>query len=117
MVAGPLRLLLLRGEGAGELAGEGVGTGRAEHPVCGDEVVMHVRVAAGALTEVRWQAAACPAATAVAALAAAVLPGAPVGEIGARLRAAIAAHGGLDRHERHAEAIVLRALLAAAGAN
>lgn len=115
MVAPRLRDVLTAGRHAGELAGPGVGAGRADHPVCGDEVELFVRVEAGVVREVRWRAAGCPASMAVAALAAQVLPGAPVAAAAERLRAAIPAHGGLAASERHAEALALRALAAALG--
>ncbi len=108
-----LRELLLRGDGAGELQGPDVLIGRAEHPSCGDEVILHVQLQNGLVRELRWQAAACPAATAIAALAAKVLPGTEAATCAARLRQQLGQHGGLAAHERHAEAVVLRALDAA----
>ncbi|MCB9887607.1 MAG: iron-sulfur cluster assembly scaffold protein [Planctomycetes bacterium] len=108
-----LRELLLRGDGAGELQGPDVLVGRAEHPSCGDEVIVHVQLEAGRVRDLRWQAAACPASTAIAALAAKVLPGAETAACGALLQQEVARHGGLAAHERHAEALVLRALAAA----
>jgi NifU-like protein involved in Fe-S cluster formation len=116
MVAPRLRDVLTAGLGAGELAGPGVGVGRADHPVCGDEVELSVRVDAGVVREVRWRASGCPASMAVAALAAQALAGTPIAMAAERLRAAIAAHGGLAASERHAEALGLRALAAALGA-
>jgi NifU-like protein involved in Fe-S cluster formation len=113
MVAAALREVLLRGEGAGDCTGAGARAGTAEHAVCGDEVRLHVRVQDATIAELRWRAAGCPASMAVAALAAKVLPGVAVATAPARLRDAIAAHGGLAAAERHAEALVLRALAAA----
>lgn len=115
MVAARLRDVMLRAVGAGSLAGEGVAVGAAEHPVCGDRIELSVRFVAGNVAELRWRAHGCPAAMAVAALAGATLPGAPVADVGARLAAALAAHGGRAAHERHAEALLLRAFAAAAG--
>lgn len=115
MVQAALRGVMVRGLGSGALHGDDVRVGRAEHPACGDEVVLYVRLVAGVLQELRWQAMACPATTAVAALAAEVLPGLPHAQLEPRLRAEILRHGGLASHERHAEGLVLRALLAAAG--
>jgi NifU-like protein involved in Fe-S cluster formation len=117
MVGEALRAVLLAAEGAGLLEGGGVATGRADHPVCGDEVVLSVRLDGDRIAALRWQARACPAATAVAALAAKVLPGVQVVAAPATLRAAIGAHGGLAAHERHAEALLLRALAAAVAAH
>lgn len=110
-----LRALLLAGEGMGELAGAGVTAGRAEHPICGDVVELSVHRLADRIAAVRWRATACPASMAVAALAARVLADVPVAEAPAALQAAIAAHGGLAAHERHAEGLLLRALAAALG--
>ena len=115
MVGAGLREVLVRGEGVGECVGAGVAAGSAEHPVCGDHVQLSVRAGGGMIDEVRWRAAGCPAAMAVAALAAKVLRGVPVVSAGDVLRAAIVAHGGLAAAERHAEAIVLRALAQATG--
>lgn len=58
-------------------------------------------------------AAAAVAALAVAALAAKVLVGHPAVAAARVLHDAIDAHGGLAVHERHAEALVARALAAA----
>lgn len=113
MVSPRLKRLLLLGEGSGELTGAGVQRGMAEHPVCGDLVELTVRVRDGRIDELRWRASGCPAAMAVTALAAQALVGAAVAAAAATLHAAIAEHGGLEAHERHAEALVARALAAA----
>jgi NifU-like protein involved in Fe-S cluster formation len=115
MVGPALRELLVAGALAGECTGDGVVAGQAEHPVCGDRVQLSLRLAHGTIAEARWRAAGCPASVAVAALAAKVLAGVPIADAPSVLRAAIAAHGGLAAHERHAEAMVLRALAAATG--
>lgn len=115
MVATGLREVLVRGEGAGECVGADAVVGTAEHPVCGDQVQLSLRLGNGAIVELRWRAAGCPASMAVAALAAKVLVGVPVAAAPAALRAAIVAHGGLAAAERHAEAMVLRALAQATG--
>jgi len=115
MVASGLRDVLARGEGAGECTGAGVVIGVAEHAVCGDQVQLSLRLRDGVVDAVRWRAAGCPASMAVAALAAKVLAGTRIGDVPAVLRAAIAAHGGLANAERHAEALVLRALEQATG--
>lgn len=113
MVSERLRAVMLRAAGAGELLGDGVRRGLAEHPVCGDRVQLTLRIAGGRIEDLRWQANGCPAAMAVAALAADTLAGAPLADVAARLRQALADHGGLAAHERHAEGLVLRALAAA----
>jgi nitrogen fixation NifU-like protein len=107
MVGPRLRAVLQAGVGAGDLTGPGVVTGCAEHPVCGDSCDD------GILRDVRWRAAGCPATTAVAALAAVALPGTPAATAVATLRRALAEHGGLAPAERHAEAMAVRALVAA----
>lgn len=113
MVGQRLREVMLAAHGAGELSGEGVHRGAAEHPVCGDRVQLSLRLDGEAIVELRWRAAGCPAAMAVAALAAQALTGAARAGAAATLQRAIEVHGGLARHERHAEALVMRALAAA----
>ncbi|MFN6195632.1 MAG: iron-sulfur cluster assembly scaffold protein [Planctomycetota bacterium] len=113
MVGPRLRAVLQAGVGAGDLTGPGVVTGCAEHPVCGDRLELSLRCDDGILLDVRWRAAGCPATTAVAALAAVALPGTPAAAAVATLRRALADHGGLAPAERHAEAMAVRALVAA----
>lgn len=104
--------------GAGDLVGPGVGTGSAEHPVCGDVVQVQVRCERGRIEALAWRANGCPATVAVAAAAHAALMGAPVAavlgearvEMSRRLADRLAALGGLARHERHAERLFLDAL-------
>jgi NifU-like protein involved in Fe-S cluster formation len=81
--------------------------------VCGDRVQLSVLHEQGKIRAVRWRAAGCPASMAVAALCAKVLVDVPVTSAAAVLREAIAAHGGLAPHERHAEGMALRALATA----
>ena len=108
-----LRQVLVAGEGVGEFSGPGTGQGVADHPVCGDRVQLSVQRDGGTIRTVRWRAAGCPASMAVAALCAKVLVDVPVASAAETLRVAIAGHGGLEAHERHAEAMALRALAAA----
>lgn len=115
MVGQGLRAFVGSSEGAGALTGDGVRTGSAEHPVCGDRVEIDVRLDGGTIAELRFRASGCPATQAVAALAAATLAGSAPAAAPARLRAALREHGDLAVHERHAEAIVVRALQAACG--
>jgi nitrogen fixation protein NifU and related proteins len=122
MVGPQLRALVSTAVGAGVLAGPDVGIGRGEHPICGDEVEVYVRVRDGCIAELRWRATGCPASTAVAAVAATAMVGAAPADAPARLRAGLAERGDLAAHERHAEAMFLRALqgalaAAAAGGN
>jgi len=115
MVGSRLRELMLEAAGAGELEGEAVCQGSAEHPVCGDQVQISVRFDGDTIADLRWLASGCPAAVAVAALAARALVGSAEPQWAESLRVAIVAHGGLAAHERHAEGLVLRALAAAHG--
>jgi len=115
MVSAALRTVMLAAEGAGELQGAGVLHGAAEHPVCGDQVELSVRIAGGCIAELAWRARGCPASMAVPAVAVAVLRGAPVGEVALRLRAELARLGDLAAAERHAERLFLRAFAAATG--
>jgi NifU-like protein involved in Fe-S cluster formation len=110
MVSPRLRALLLQNEGAGALAGAGVRTGQSEHPVCGDQVEVDVRVAGGVIEALRWRARGCPATQAVAAAAAGALLGCALDAAPQALRARLAELGDLAAHERHAEAMFLRAL-------
>lgn len=113
MVDQRLRDVLLRAEGVGEFEGPGSAQGSADHPVCGDRVVLSVRREGAVLRSVRWRASGCPASMAVAALAAKVLVNVAAADAAAVLRSAIGAHGGLAAHERHAEGVTMRALAAA----
>lgn len=110
MVSPRLRALLVQNEGAGALAGALVRTGQSEHPICGDQVEVDVRMADGAIAELRWRASGCPATQAVAAAASAALVGCKPSEAPQALRTRLAELGDLAVHERHAEAMFLRAL-------
>lgn len=105
-----LRSLLQRAPGAGDLAGADVRIGRAEHPVCGDEVEVSIRVQAGCITELAWRARGCPASVAVAAAAHEALRDVELSAAGAKLAAHVDALGGLGQAERHALNLVLTAL-------
>jgi len=115
MVSEGLREVLQRGDGVGELEGDGVASGFAEHAICGDQVQLSVRSTDGTVNEVRWRANGCPASMAIAALAAEVLRDVAVVDLETVLHEAITARGGLQRHEHHAEKMVLRALHEALG--
>lgn len=110
-----LRRVMLAAEGAGELGGGGVQSGRASHPVCGDEVAVDVRLSGDIVEELAWRARGCPACVAVAAAAPEALRGAARGEAPELLRGRLDQLGGLARHERHAERIFLEALAQACG--
>lgn len=108
-----LRTLLRQAPGAGELAGEDVVRGRAEHAVCGDEVEVDVRLAGGVVAELAWRARGCPACMAAAAAAHGALVGAPFAQARARLAERVAALGGLGPTGQHALDLVANALAAA----
>lgn len=112
----PLRRLMVEASGTGSLEGAGVRTGRAEHPVCGDEVEVDLAIVDGRVERYAWRASGCPATVAVAAAAAApwgLRPG--VGELATSLRERLQQLGGLASHEGHAEKLLLRAVDAALG--
>lgn len=115
MVGPQWRDLLVAGERSGECSGPGVVVGSAEHPACGDQVQLSLRLEHGKIAEARWRASGCPASLAVAALAARTLDGVDCDAAARVLREAIAARGGLAAYERHAETLVLQALAAALG--
>lgn len=115
MVSDALRRVMLAAEGSGDLAGEGVRGGRAEHPVCGDVVELQVRLLEDRVAEVAWRASGCVACMAVTAAAWQALPGSAASEARFRLREHLDRLGGLQPFERHAENLVLRAFAQAIG--
>jgi nitrogen fixation NifU-like protein len=108
-----LRALAHAARDAGELTGAGVRRGAAEHPVCGDEVVVWVRLDQECIVDFAWQARGCPATLAVAAAAGEALRGRPLGECQGALHDRLIQLGGLQAHERHAETLLVAALRAA----
>ncbi len=117
MVTPAMRELLATAEGSGELAGEDVYRGRAEHPVCGDVLEISVRFDGDVIREFAWRADGCPATLVVAVAAAVSLPGHQHSGASDALRQKLASLGDLAVHERHAEKMMLRALAeAVAGA-
>ena len=114
MVGPQLRALVAGAPGSGSLVGDDVARGTGEHPVCGDVVELDLRFDGEEICELKWRAQGCPATYAVAAVAAQALPGTQLPEASTALRARLAALGDLAAHERHAEAMLLRALQAAA---
>jgi NifU-like protein involved in Fe-S cluster formation len=119
VVAEPLRALMTRAEGAGRLlpaSDAAQGFGRAEHPVCGDEIEFDVHLRDGVVADLRWRAAGCPATMAAACCAFLSVRGRAATEARQALTAALAAYGGLSPTERHAEGLALSALAAALSA-
>lgn len=116
MVSSRLRALMAEADGCGRLElapGHALGSGRAEHPVCGDEVEVDVRVEDGRIADLRWRAQGCPATHAVASAARRTLVGTHAAAAAESLRRGLEELGGLASGERHAEAMFLRALQAA----
>lgn len=118
MVSPQLRALAAKAPGAGRLNEEQVvgarcATGRAEHPVCGDEVEVDLACDAGRIQALAWRARGCPATYAVAAAAHEALVGWVLAGAQDRLRQALAQRGDLGPAERHAEAMFVRAFEAA----
>jgi len=107
---GPLREIMREAPGAGRLEGDGVCTGFADHPVCGDECEVDLRVENGVVVDYRWRAVGCPATTAVPAAATAAWRDCPVRELEARLDSRLGQLGGLARHEGHAVRTLMRAV-------
>jgi NifU-like protein involved in Fe-S cluster formation len=114
MVTKALRDVMLAADGAGRLTGDGVSTGCAEHPVCGDRIELDCRIVAGTVVEVAWRAEGCPATMAVVAAASAAWTGQPVVAAEERIRQRLQALGGLEATESHALSMLLRALREAA---
>ncbi|MCA8958771.1 MAG: iron-sulfur cluster assembly scaffold protein [Planctomycetes bacterium] len=111
-----LREVMLAAEAAGALAGPEVRTGSAEHPVCGDRCEVDCRLEGTTIAAVAWRAEGCPATMAVAAALHGAVCGEDAAAAGAALAQRIATLGGLAAVERHALALVQRALAEAAGA-
>lgn len=112
-----LREVMLLGDGAGELAGGGVCTGTAEHPVCGDVIEVDCRLAEGRILELAWRARGCPATMAVAASAPKALLGRRAKDAPGLLSQRLEQLGGLDPGEHHAERLFLLALSRAEAAD
>lgn len=106
MVSPELRRAAEQAVGAGRL--DEAATGHAEHPVCGDELAVDVRVRGGQIEALAWRARGCPATLAVAGCLHDAWVGSSVDDAAAALRARIG--GGLAAHEHHAEKLALRAL-------
>jgi NifU-like protein involved in Fe-S cluster formation len=109
-----MRALARQAQGAGRLDAEDVTRGRAEHPVCGDELEVDVRIVDGSIAELAWRAVGCPATMAVAACLSRAWVGVAVVDAPAALDRTLGALGGLAAHERHAASLAARALEAAA---
>lgn len=92
--------------GAGRL--DEASSGRAEHPICGDELAVDVRIRDGRIEALAWRARGCPATLAVAGCLHDAWVGASVADAAPALTSRLG--GGLAAHEQHAKALALRAL-------
>lgn len=108
-----LRALARAAEGAGSLQGPGVRTGRAEHPVCGDELELDLLWQGDRIGDLAWRARGCPATLAVAASLRGAWRDVPITAARSRLVARLAQAGGLAQAEGHAVELAMRALAAA----
>lgn len=106
MVSPELRRAAERALGAGRL--DDASSGRAEHPICGDELAVDVRVRGGRIEALAWRARGCPATLAVAGCLHDAWVGASVSDVAAALTSRLG--GGLAAHEQHAKSLALRAL-------
>jgi hypothetical protein len=81
---------------------------QGENPICGDRLAFGALHETGRLTELRFQASACPACLAVASCAVELFEGGelPAGPPFDRLRGRIQELGGLATHEGHALKLV-----------
>lgn len=105
-----LRKVMIAAKGVGELTGENVLRGRAEHPICGDVLELTWKESDGVITELAWRAKGCPATLAVAAAGQTSLLAKPRVEAAEHLHKCLHALGGLASHEQHAAKMYLRAL-------
>lgn len=85
--------LLARAPGAGRPEGPGWVSGEAREPLTATHVRFHLQGAAGGIAAVRYEVRGCPHTIALAALAAAWLPGRGPAEVGLDLRALAARLG------------------------
>ena len=111
-----LRAASRAADGAGRLTGDRVRSGRAEHPVCGDELEVDVLLGDGRIEDLAWRAHGCPATLAVAACLRPACLGTTPAEVPARIASRVAELGGLATHERHALDLGARAVAMAIGA-
>lgn len=106
VVSPDLRRAAEQALGAGRL--DDAASGRAEHPICGDELAVDVRVRDGQIEALAWRARGCPATLAVAGCLHDAWVGARVADAASALTQRLG--GGLAVHEQHAKALALRAL-------
>lgn len=118
MLAPLLREFFSRLKFAGQVANPAA-TAKVENPVCGDHLILTIRVEGGCAAELRFLCRGCVAAMGCAAAFTELLQGRPLAEVAAYTKADLmAAVGGLEPASRHAAALVLEArdqLLAALG--
>ncbi|MGH9533296.1 MAG: iron-sulfur cluster assembly scaffold protein [Terriglobales bacterium] len=109
MIPDQLRAYFARASWAGVVSPASA-RAEVENPVCGDHLVLTLRVADGRITELRFLARGCVAAMGCAAAFTELLQGRPVGDLAAfSRRQLLTAVGGLPAESRHAAALVLDA--------
>lgn len=87
------------------------GEGFVSNPVCGDRMRVWIRVADGAIAEVRWQTKGCPAAIATSSVTSEMVKGWPLEQVEGITREAISeAVGGLPRDKMHCSVLAGDAL-------
>jgi nitrogen fixation NifU-like protein len=85
--------------------------GYMTNPVCGDTLLLMLRVEDGRIEEVRWQSDGCVASVAASSLLSELVRGESLGDAGALTREAIAeALGGLPASKLHASVLAADAL-------
>ena len=85
--------------------------GYMTNPVCGDTLLLMLRVAGGRIEEARWQSDGCAASIAASSLLSELVRGRPLSEAAAITREAIVeALGGLPASKLHASVLAADAL-------
>ena len=85
--------------------------GYMTNPVCGDTLLLMLRIDEGRIVDVRWQSDGCAASIAASSLLSELATGASVAEAGAMTREAIVeALGGLPASKLHASVLAADAL-------
>lgn len=90
------------------------GDATTSNPVCGDRMRVMIRVADGAIADVRWQTRGCPPAIATSSFASELVRGWTFGQVEALTREDLAQRmGGLPKDKVHCSVLAADALKAA----
>jgi len=90
------------------------GEATTTNPVCGDRMRVMIRVAAGRVSDVRWQTRGCPPAIATSSYASELVRGWTLEEVAALTRESLASGvGGLPKDKVHCSVLAADALRAA----